>query len=70
MKRRALFAVLVIAISMGLILAGCKSLPYDTEIYGNLEDLDPSGQVITYWYQHTREREESLQAMIGCANDL
>ena len=43
MKRRTLLAGLVIVMIMGLILAGCKSLPYDTEIYGDLEDLDPSG---------------------------
>ena len=38
--------------------------PYDVEIYGDLENLDPSGQVVTYWYQHSRSREEALQAMI------
>jgi multiple sugar transport system substrate-binding protein/sn-glycerol 3-phosphate transport system substrate-binding protein len=68
MKRRTLFAVLIIVLSMGLILASCKSLPYDTEIYGEIEKLDPSGQVITYWYQHHSHREEVLQAMIGNFN--
>ncbi len=37
---------------------------YDTAIYGDLENIDPSGQEVTYWYQHTRSREELLQSMI------
>ncbi|UCF62329.1 MAG: ABC transporter substrate-binding protein [Anaerolineaceae bacterium] len=64
MKRRRLLTGLITLMIMGLILAGCKSLPYNTEIYGDLEDLDPSGQAITYWYQHSGDREEALQAMI------
>ncbi|HEY68832.1 MAG TPA: ABC transporter substrate-binding protein [Thermoflexia bacterium] len=39
-------------------------LTYDPEIYGDLENLDPSGQTVTYWYQHSRSREELLQSMI------
>jgi len=38
------------------------------EIYGDLENLDPSGQVVTYWYQHSRAREEALLAMIDDFN--
>jgi len=37
---------------------------YDEAIYGNLEDLDPSGQEVVYWYQHTGSREELMLAMI------
>ena len=33
---------------------------YDTDIYGYIEDVDPSGQEVTYWYQHTRSREELM----------
>ncbi|RMF27510.1 MAG: ABC transporter substrate-binding protein [Chloroflexi bacterium] len=29
-----------------------------------LAGIDPSGQTITYWYQHSRKREEVLQEMI------
>ena len=29
-----------------------------------LADIDPSGQTVTYWYQHSRSREEGLQKMI------
>jgi len=36
------------------------------DTYGNLEklELDPSGQTVTYWYQHTRSREELMLSMI------
>jgi len=39
-------------------------LDYDVEIYGDLENLDPSGQTVVYWYQHTRSREELMLSMI------
>ena len=29
-----------------------------------LETLDPQGQEIVFWYQHTRAREEALQALM------
>lgn len=32
------------------------------------EDVDPSGQTVTFWYQHTREREEQLQQIIADFN--
>jgi len=37
---------------------------YDTAIYGDLEALDPSGQEVLYWYQHTGSREELMLSMI------
>ncbi len=37
---------------------------YDTEIYGDLENLDPSDQEVTYWYQHTGSREELMLSLI------
>ncbi|MCK4471013.1 MAG: extracellular solute-binding protein [Anaerolineae bacterium] len=39
-------------------------LTYDVEIYGEIENLDPSGQVVTYWYQHTGSREELMLSLI------
>ena len=33
------------------------------------ESVDPSGQTITFWYQHTREREEALQQIIADFNE-
>src|SRR5512137_2838851 len=37
---------------------------YDKAIYGDLENVDPSGQEVTYWYQHTGSREELMLSMI------
>jgi multiple sugar transport system substrate-binding protein len=39
-------------------------LTYDVEIYGELENLDPSGQTVVYWYQHTGSREELMLSLI------
>jgi multiple sugar transport system substrate-binding protein/sn-glycerol 3-phosphate transport system substrate-binding protein len=39
-------------------------LDYDVEIYGDLENLDPSGQTVVYWYQHTGSREELMLSLI------
>jgi len=33
-----------------------------------LADVDPSGQTVTYWYQHSRSREEGLKGMIDDFN--
>jgi multiple sugar transport system substrate-binding protein len=29
-----------------------------------LDDVDPSGQVVTYWHQHSQQREEGLERMV------
>ena len=69
MKTRNILAGLAVVIIMGLIVASCKPAPtYDTAVYGDLENLDPSGQTVTYWYQHSRSREETLVAMIDDFN--
>lgn len=33
------------------------------------EDVDPSGQTVVFWYQHSREREEALQEIIQEFNE-
>ncbi|MBE9507920.1 MAG: hypothetical protein IMY86_07695, partial [Chloroflexi bacterium] len=38
--------------------------PYDMEIYGNLENLEPTRQVVTYWYQYKGPHEELLLSLI------
>jgi ABC-type glycerol-3-phosphate transport system substrate-binding protein len=69
MKKHNLLARLVLLLITVMVAASCGSAPpYDKEIYGDLENLDPSGQAITYWYQHSRSREEALQAMIDDFN--
>jgi multiple sugar transport system substrate-binding protein len=37
---------------------------YNEAIYGDLENLDPSGAEVTYWYQHTGSREELMLEFI------
>jgi multiple sugar transport system substrate-binding protein/sn-glycerol 3-phosphate transport system substrate-binding protein len=69
MKKQYLVFKSVWVILMLIIGTGCgSSLSYDTDIYGRLENLDPSGQDITYWYQHSQSREEILQDMIADFN--
>jgi len=34
------------------------------DIYGEVENLDPSGQTVVYWYQHTGSREELMLSLI------
>jgi len=33
------------------------------------EDVDPTGETVTFWYQHSQEREETLQAIIADFNE-
>jgi multiple sugar transport system substrate-binding protein/sn-glycerol 3-phosphate transport system substrate-binding protein len=51
---------------LGLVVTACQPQPvaYSSNVYGDLEDLHPEGQVITYWYYHTDEREAALLAMV------
>jgi len=37
---------------------------FDPAIYGDLEDLDPTGQIVVYWYPYTHSREELVLSMI------
>jgi multiple sugar transport system substrate-binding protein/sn-glycerol 3-phosphate transport system substrate-binding protein len=64
MKTHNLWAGLAIVVIMGLTAAGCGS-EYDKEIYGDLENLDPSGQVVEYWHQHPpSDRGEAIRALV------
>ena len=65
MKNHSLLAGLAVLMITGLLAASCGTEPkVDKDLYGDLENLDPGGQEVTYWYQHSRAREEVLQAMI------
>ena len=35
----------------------------------NWDEVDPSGQTVTFWHQHTRDRETSLQEIVQEFND-
>jgi len=50
---------------LGAILALLVAGPALAQDY---ESVDPSGQTITFWHQHTRERETALQEIIDTFN--
>ena len=62
---RAFFMILVVC------LWGCggQETAEEPAQQTNVEALDPSGQQITFWYQHTRERETALQELIAEYNE-
>ena len=35
---------------------------------GDYENVDPSGQTITFWHQHTQDRDKALQAIVEAFN--
>jgi ABC-type glycerol-3-phosphate transport system substrate-binding protein len=41
---------------------------YDTDLYGELESVDPHGQVVVLWYSFQRDREELLLRLIDDFN--
>lgn len=45
---------------------GSQEVVYEQQT--SVEALDPQGQKVVFWYQHTREREEALQALIADFN--
>ena len=54
-----------------VILWGCegKETAEEPAQQTNVEALDPSEQEVTFWYQHTRERETALQELIADYNE-
>jgi multiple sugar transport system substrate-binding protein/sn-glycerol 3-phosphate transport system substrate-binding protein len=66
MTKRILTVGLLVLL-VGLILSACGPAMEPGEgtgVYGDLESLDPNGRVVTFWYQYTGHREETLLAMI------
>jgi len=45
-----------------------EALPGDAEIYGDLERIDPRGQIVVYWHQQAGEAEEVLLELIDQFN--
>jgi multiple sugar transport system substrate-binding protein len=76
-KARRLLAVLLL-MSLGGVAAGCtapsrgggETPPSGAgrDLYGDLEDLDPSRRVLVYWHAYTGSQEETLLAMIDDFN--
>ena len=61
--------VIISLVSLLLALGACgqddKRVPA-TQV--ELEEVDPQGQEVAFWYQHTRQREEALLEMIEAFN--
>ncbi len=64
-----------------VVLAGCavtgvptapaasEEMSEDMDDMSMWADVDPSGQTVTFWYQHSGSREEALQEIIAHFND-
>lgn len=37
---------------------------YDTAVYGNIDEVDPTGANVVFWHQHSGGREEELLAIV------
>ncbi|HZW27203.1 MAG TPA: extracellular solute-binding protein [Trueperaceae bacterium] len=63
MKLRRLFLATVLTLATGAVLAqgGLEGVDWD--------GVDPSGQTVTFWHQHTQERETALQEIIREFNE-
>lgn len=67
------WAVLSLMLSMAVLSCGDRSDQEPAALSGkpssvSLEDVDPSGQTVIFWYQHTREREQALKELIRAFN--
>ena len=53
------------------VLCACGSSTDAPEsvVVADVELVDPQGQQVVFWYQHTRQREEGLQELIGRFNE-
>lgn len=57
-------AVLMVLLLCGATLFATGSEEPPAAATGSLDGVDPSGQTITFWHQHSREREEGLAEMV------
>jgi multiple sugar transport system substrate-binding protein len=56
------------ALIIALWLFGCGDARRDEMPAADLETIDPTGQEVVFWYQHTRMREDALVGMIADFN--
>ena len=56
--------VLMVLLLSGALLFAEGSTEEAAPDAGGLSGVDPSGQTVMYWHQHSREREEGLAAMV------
>ena len=62
---------LFLVLLSGFVVFGCgkPSSDFSEPQVVDLEQIDPRGQEVVYWYQHTRERERELEEMISQFNN-
>jgi len=76
MRRLGILAtlVLVAALALPLVPAGAQDgmgfvstfdLPVEPATEGPLAGVDPRGQTVTWWHQHSGTREEFLNGLIA-----
>jgi multiple sugar transport system substrate-binding protein len=58
-------AMLALAGGLSFAAGGQEEADGGTGETSSLSGVDPSGVEITYWYQHSRDREEALQELIA-----
>ncbi len=79
MRKLGLLATLIVVLAMALPLAAVNAqgddgfrktfdLPTEPAAEGPLAGVDPSGQTVVWWHQHTGGREEFLNAIIADFN--
>jgi multiple sugar transport system substrate-binding protein/sn-glycerol 3-phosphate transport system substrate-binding protein len=49
----------------GTLLAALLVAPAFAQEAVNYEDVDPTGQTVTFWHQHSRERETALEEIVA-----
>ena len=54
----------ILVVFCAFLFAACGGEPVDVREV-DLEQVDPSGKQVTFWYQHTLKREELLKEMLA-----
>ncbi len=67
---RPLAAAVLLALVV-LLATSCRAHqtpPHPAAIYGDLENVDPSRQMVTFWYHYTNSREELILSLVDKFN--
>ena len=63
MKEKETYLIAAVCL-MAIVLAGCGEGERAVVEAVDLEQLDPSGQEVAFWYQHSRQRQEAMVSLI------
>lgn len=61
MSKKLLLGLLIMLLAAPIFAGGSA----EKEAMKELDDVDPSGQEVLYWFQHSRAREEAIQKLIA-----